>query len=237
MTVVARRRRLGGVPLIVVALFIVDGLVVLAHAINFTLIAAVDRPRRMFDLANEANLPAWYSSMQLALLGLLAVLLAYARRRPRVVGWWSMLGICVLPFYLSVDEFVQLHELIGRALPSDVFTVTGLWMFIAVPALVVTLVLLYVPSTRFWSGPPKARTRVVLGLAIYLASAAGLEVASNFVTAGGIASHVQLIAEEGGELVGATVMVWGIVDLLAASNVRLTVSAPERSGGRRFDTR
>lgn len=226
----AGSRRSGGIPRLVIGLFLADALVVLAHVVNFTLIAAVDRPRSMLDLAYEANLPTWYSSMQLALLGSLVALLAYARGRPHAAGSWTMLGIAGMPFYLSVDEFVQLHERLGRLIPSDVLTVTGLWMVIAVPAFVATLVLLYVPSARFWSGPRDARTRVVLGVVIYLAAAAGIEVARNFVATDGLVGRAQLIVEEGGELVGVTVMIWGIIGLLKASNVRLVVPNRRRDG-------
>lgn len=225
----AARASLRGIPLLVVGLFAADALLVLAHAINSTLIAAVDRPRSMFDLDDEANLPTWYSSMQMALLGALLVVLAYARRRPRQVGWWAMLGVAALPLYLSIDEFVQLHERLGRLVPSDVLPATGLWMAIAVPALIAALVLLYIPSAPFWSGPRAARVRVVLGVVVYLASAAGVEVAINFAATDGVAGGALVIAEEGGELVGVTLMIWGVVELLSASRVRLIVPDPRRS--------
>ena len=48
---------------------------------------------------------------------------------------------------------------------------------------------------------------------VYL-SATGLEMLSNFAT--GMANVVQVTAEEGGEMIGVSLILWSLLDLLAA---------------------
>jgi hypothetical protein len=207
---------------------VLDLTIIALHVANFTLLAWIDQPRRMLDMNEETNLPTWYAGTKLAFLGSLLALLAYARRRPADVRWWAMLGIASLPFYLSFDEFSQLHERLGHMFPSDVMNRTGLWMVIAVPTVVIAVSGLAVASAPYWAASRQAVARLALGVAVYVISAGLLEVLTNFAVPGSVGEHLQVLAEEGGELIAITLMVSGALSLLRASAVSLRVPEPGR---------
>ncbi len=69
-----------------------------------------------FNLNRESSVPTWFSTLQLAAIGTLALShllleLRAAQARPRRWIW----GVVACGFlFLSFDEFLQIHELIGN---------------------------------------------------------------------------------------------------------------------------
>ena len=68
---------------------------------------------KLFDLDREFTIPAWFSSLQLAMVGLSAFVAFEAERaegrlRPPLCWLWVPLGVGFL--YLSADEVLALHE-------------------------------------------------------------------------------------------------------------------------------
>lgn len=78
----------------------------------------IEETRTMFDLDQEGNLAAWFSSMQFFLLGLTSVLIYLLEKlinpaRKRILIWF----LCALgAVYLSADEAARIHEWAGTAL-------------------------------------------------------------------------------------------------------------------------
>lgn len=221
-------------PLAIRALVAFDAILGVAHVANFTGWAGLDRPRRMFDMHLEANLPAWFAAVQLAFLGMLLILLAYSRASRTDWSTWPLIPFAAIPFYLSLDEVVQLHERLIPLLRTDVLPRTGAWMLVAVPIFVVTVAVLAGVSARHWAGPRQSRLVLLGGLAVYVASAGGVEIASNAFEPYTLAGRLQVLAEEMGELLGVTLMAWGVLGLLTGSGVRLIVPG---SDGPRLDHR
>lgn len=77
--------------------------------------------RPWFDLDGEANIPSWFSSMQLLAVGLLAAYCAWRESTPHGArwrnGWWLIMAIFL---YLSIDEAAKLHETVGHLVSQRV---------------------------------------------------------------------------------------------------------------------
>lgn len=120
-----------------------------------------------FSLGAENNLPTWYASSLLLCCGL--ALGAMARRAAsHRAHWW---GLAVVFFYISLDEAVELHELLG----GWIGTGGVLYFDWVIPAAAVVLLIgiLYLPFLRALD--PALRRRFVIAGAIYVGGALGME--------------------------------------------------------------
>jgi hypothetical protein len=178
----------------------------------------------LVDLDAEGTLAAWYTSAQLLLAGMLFFLLggASAGRPPggaeAGVGSASFLrlvGAALL--LLSLDETAGLHELISvslrrfEALPR--FTGDhGLW----VPFLLIGVAGFLVATRRswllLWRNARAGTLLLAAGLGVGLLGAVGLEIVSyELIRPAGArrAYLVEVAAEEGLEMLGATLLLIG----------------------------
>ncbi|MEA2736498.1 MAG: hypothetical protein QOE14_2949 [Humisphaera sp.] len=183
-----------------------------------------------FDLNGETNLPSWYSAAQLALIG--ALLMAFATselRRGARAAWAMMLGGAAFLF-LSLDETTSLHERFGYWLDTvrnrrhTIFHETGFWMLICAPLFIAAIALLAVGARRYLRGRPGIALKLAAGVALFIAAAAGVEALSNFAEAHGTAARALVLLEEVGEMLGATIILWGVCDLIRAHGVRMFIA-------------
>jgi hypothetical protein len=61
----------------------------------------------------------------------------------------------------------------------------------------------------------------IVGFVVYAGSALGIEILANVVSPGGLASVVQVVCEEMGEMLGVTLLVWATLELLASYDIRV----------------
>lgn len=196
----------------VVAFFVADAAVIGAYLVS----AATPPIEPELDLNREGNLPTYFAAAQLTVVGALMAVVAAARFSPRWVRSWLLLGMPVLFVVLAADEVLRLHEDVGlmlddlpgadrRELP---FNRTGIWMF---------AVGLPFTATLFWYGHlvrgffPFAPTMLAAaGFGIFMGGAIGIEIFANFVEPGTDAETIQVVGEEGFELIGVTVILWAV---------------------------
>lgn len=214
-----------GMPADIAIIFAVDFFLVAIYlgdaALGDTLGTAF---KSLFDLDREKNLPAWYSSVKLFLIGYL--LLQHAKliiREKRTGGFAVILLGCALIF-MSFDEAVGIHERIGLAsdilLPggdriNSIVPVTGIWMLVMlIPAFLIMFYLLF--TLRKQTIRADTFRLFVVGLAIFVVSAGGIELLANYSGEGTI-SIIQIAAEELGEMIGATIMLWAAYKLFRGS--------------------
>ena len=118
---------------------------------------------RLLSLSYEGNLPSWYASaLPLLCAALLAVIAAGA---PTDRGHWRMLALGFV--YISIDEAVGLHELLG-----ELFDTTGLLHFgwvMPAAAIVLTVGLAFFGFLRRLDRP--TARRFVLAGALYVTGA------------------------------------------------------------------
>ena len=182
------------------------------------------------DLDDERSVASWFSSMQFLIPALLltpVLLDAFRRREPYR---WALLALALLFVVLSADEAIEFHEWVGYEsdilLPHDdrnltVFHTTGVWMFVVgIPFLVVAGVLLRQAHAAF-RRVPGVMTRLVVGGAIWLSGALGLESLSNFIGPDDVWLNItEVFFEETLEMFGVTVMVWSMYQLLVGLGFR-----------------
>jgi hypothetical protein len=222
------------VPLLVRCLLVIDLLMGVLYVVSRRLRNEIGKPLlHFFDLNGETNLPSWYSAAQLALIGGMLVAFATAQLRRGVRAAWALMLGGVAFLFLSLDETTSLHENFGywldrlRHRRGSVFGETGFWMLICAPAFLVAVALLGFGARRYLRGRTSVVVKFAVGVAIYIAAAAGVEALSNFVTPQGTGSRVLVLLEETGEMLGATTMLWAVYELMRSHGTRLLVTDDE----------
>ncbi len=173
---------------------------------------------RMFDLAAEANLPSFFSALQIVACAALAAAIGMARHaaKDRFARHWLLLA--VLLFALAADESAEIHELTIRPM-RELFpsTSTGLlfWGWV-VPALVL-VALVGISYLRFVFAylPPPTRNACVLGAVLFVGGAVGVEMpeARHFQAHGdrNMTYAMFALAEEVLEMLGMLVLLRGLM--------------------------
>ncbi len=191
----------------------------------------------LLNLSYETNIPTWYSS---ALLLACAVLLALITRLASDSGapyrrHWAVMAAIFL--YLSIDEAVQIHEMINPAL-TDTYHLGGVLTFswvIPFAILVALFVLAYIGFLRHLSR--RFRVMFVVAGALYVGGALGTElpISSWYDRHGGdnLIYGLANLAQESLEILGATVFLSVLLAYIAATfgELRigfLDVPAPDR---------
>lgn len=168
------------------------------------------------DLNREGNLPTYFAASQLAVVGVLTAVATAARFVPRHARTWLLWVLPVLFLTLATDEVLRLHEDIGlmlddlpgadrRDLPFDR---TGIWMFaLGLPFSAALIWYGYLIRDLF---PADSMLLAGIGFAIFMGGAIGIETLANFVDPGSRAETLQVLGEEGLELVGVTIILWAV---------------------------
>lgn len=214
-------RTFGGTPTLVGLFFVADILLIVLHVVD----AAASQPLgNLVDLGKERNLPTAFASLQLLVIG--GFLASFAREQLAQVrpGSWMLWLLPLLFFLLATDEVIGIHEktglLIDELVPAVerdhlIFSDTGIWMFaIGGPFILITTSFIYLMRSYFTA--PGVLSKAALGFGVFMGGAIGIETLSNFVESGSTAHTIQVVVEEGAELVGATVIMWAAHDLLSS---------------------
>lgn len=222
-------RRIKSTSALIIPFFAIDIALALAFVISMNW--RIGPLHHFFDLNREGNLPTWYSSIKLSLVGFCFLILAkIVVGKDRRAEW--MLFIMALSFFaLSLDEVAQIHEHLGDAsdalLPGGtreqtIFSETGIWMFLlGIPFL--AFMLFAAMTLRHYLGYPQTIRKFVIGLVVFTGSAVG-DVLSNF-TYGGL-GFFQVLTEELGEMLGVSIILWASLDLLYHNLDRLWPRKP-----------
>lgn len=180
-----------------------------------------EQPHSLIDLDAEGNLPAWFSSFQLALIAIGLWTLA-ARFRATVRPSRSFLRACSGFFLLlSIDESALLHERITESLGKRyVDWVPGYLAKHPGKAIVCTLVLVaclaaaYPHVIGLWRLSTRASLFAAAGCAIYLTGAAGLESIGYRMLSSGATPQlyrVEVALEEFFEMAGGSLILYGVL--------------------------
>jgi hypothetical protein len=76
----------------------------------------IGHPTKFFDLDGEANLPAWFSSMQFLLIGQVFYLKSLQPNPKNLPSYFFLILISAGFIFLSVDEAAQVHETLSGIL-------------------------------------------------------------------------------------------------------------------------
>jgi hypothetical protein len=211
------------IPPFVVILFMFDLALGVAYLGNYLAGKPFAGLNQLLDLNREANLPSWYSSIQWFCVAILLGLFAQANFSVTQRKSWLLAVLPLLFLALSVDEIAQIHEKLGRksdlllsggSRQNTLFYRTGIWMFVVgVPFLIFFVALIFSIRTYF-RRTPAVLAKIVLGMAVMLTGATGIEILYNFVPPNSAYTVLEVFAEELCEMLGATIVLWGSYELL-----------------------
>lgn len=182
--------------------------------------------QRLVNIDGENSIAAWFSSMQLFLIGVLLFLWGWRHRPgPGPNRWFIMLGAGGF-FFLSADEALFIHESITEALLKYEWLFRfegghGIWIPIYLSILVVLIALSWRQFWRFWNHHRRTFLLMAAGAGTFLFGAVGLEVASyEFIPDDSALYLVEVAAEEFLEMLGANIILYASMEV---------VTEPERS--------
>lgn len=208
------------------ALFLVVSMLVLLSFVN-TLVGLFLGPVvRLFAVAYDVSLPAWYSSLALLLASVLLTIIALVRKSRgnlRYVRRWALLA--AIFFFLSCDEMLGLHESMAIALLQPAlaslfgYEPTGIlyysWVIVYVP-LVLIFALMYL---RFWVDlPSRVRTLFLASGTLFIAGSVGVEMFNSWYESTIGASTVIIMmthVEELLEMLGVVVFIYALMSYLS----------------------
>jgi hypothetical protein len=236
-------------PRLVVTLFAIDLLIALAFVANLvveTSNTALARHvggglfhsglARHLHPGVEANLPTWYSSIQWALAGVVFAVYA-AVPAPDLKRGIRLCLPAVGAMLLSLDEAAGIHEWFGQrtdALLPDgtregtLLSVSGIWMLILIPLAVVAAIWVARLLGDHLRAAPSAASLLAVGAILFVLGAGVLEVLTNFADDQPARFGVQIL-EEFAEMLAATTVVWGGLEMLRLSGVRISRESVRRT--------
>ena len=190
---------------------------------------------RLFDLDRELNLPTWYSSVALLLCAVLLAVVASTERsrHGRHARHWAALSCIFL--LLSIDEGASLHEGLGHALLGFIGPVSDyLKWFGVVPLLALAVAVAVAFARVLLELPLRERTLLLVSGTLYVGGAAGVEMLSAKQAAlygtRNPAYWSYILVEETLEMVGISLFLFTLVQLLESRGVDMTLQLGEPGG-------
>lgn len=175
----------------------------------------------LLNLDGEGTVAVWYTSAKLLLAGVL-FLGAATWATPRFAGRRFLAAVGIALLVLSLDETVGVHELLTvelrrfESLPRFEGQ-HGLWIPFALVAVVAFLAATARSWSALWSRARPGTLLMGLGLALGLVGAVGLEIIGYEIvrpSGSSVLYVIEVAAEEGLELLGASMLLLGSVRLL-----------------------
>ena len=131
---------------------------------------------KLTNVDGENSLPSWYSAVLLTLCSasLYSIYRLEHRARRRYAGSW--LGLALVFLALSIDETVQLHELVGDII-QEKFSLSGFFYFAwVIPGTLFVLAFIAIYLRFFLNLPAKTRYLALGAGVLYLGGALGVEI-------------------------------------------------------------
>lgn len=176
-----------------------------------------------FNLNEEGTIPAWFSSLQLAIIGLIPILSIKQLSKPFILPPFLLIGFGVLFLFLSVDEFAAIHESITHyAVHKDVKILRamsfkndhGSWIFVYIVIGLLLSAISFPFLKKIWTYFRKEASIILLGMAILVFGAVGVEVIGYQTTPTGFFLVIEIITEEFLEMSGASIIMYGLLLLV-----------------------
>jgi hypothetical protein len=179
-------------------------------------------PLDVLDLKREANVAVWYSSLQLVAASALAFIAGLRSARHWTLHFWAWIVVAAAFLSLSIDETAQIHERIGARFTTSVGAVPNVSaapstrVFGWVPALALPIAGFLAAvqfAVRRWRAPEllPARRLTMWGVICFVGVIAA-EIVEAYQRHNGMDRGLQGVAEEGLEIIGATLFVIGLTE-------------------------
>lgn len=184
----------------------------------------------IFDVGEETSVPTWFSSANIALSAILALLIGIRDKTTnKTLGlYWIALAVILLG--MSVDEVAAIHErannlprVFGFAAPLD----EGHQWLVYGTIITIVVALVFIPFVRKIS--KDTALLLVLAAAVFVSGALGLEFAGSVMIATGMAERgdfiydLRRLLEEGAEMYGIAILNYCLLREHAPGRVALAV--------------
>jgi hypothetical protein len=213
---------LNQLPKFILLFLLVDIALFLLHFASYLLTVPGSDWCSFMNLNSEFSLASWFASVQHFFVFILSGIFVYHAIKKRQASM-LLIGLPLMFLFFSIDETVQLHELIGGALSNHflpnitgdgaLLPKTGAWFLIlGIPFMICFAIYAYIIKKEFLYNRGSF-LKLVLGLAVMMTGAIGLEGLSNFVS-----WKIWLLVmptEELFEMIGSTIMLWSMYELSA----------------------
>jgi hypothetical protein len=201
------------------------GISVVSYAMHLVTMAADTESIATLDVGDEVSIGTWFGSL-LFLLAAAALFLA-GRQEPQPSRWLGWKSLAVVMVALSIDEAVSLHERFGNVLEEVVGSGGYLHYVWVVPGMIFTVGVLVGHLGWLRSVRPATRFGMVVGGALFVLGAVGLEIAAGPLAEAqkdGTLALVTLIAiEELLEMAGLTVFTVAVLRHLRGAHDGLLI--------------
>lgn len=186
----------------------------------------------LFHLGHERNLPTFYSSAALAFCALISALIGSSRRatgKPDVNYWWG-LALCFL--FISLDEFVGIHERLIKPIRSALDTSGPLFYAWVIPYSIIALMFGLVYVRFLLRLPRKTATLFTIAGGLFVLGAVGFEMLSGWTLDafhGGVYANrgplyiILQTIEETLELTGVVLFLHSALDFAAREGLSVAV--------------
>lgn len=203
-------------------LLIVEIFFVAAYVLNLFFKNPSIMLQALFDLDKEGSLPAWFSSIQLFLIGLVLLI------KSRIVDGnhsptpYFFVIVSLGFIFLSADEAAAIHEKITELL-KHIDAIPrfdnnhGIWIFVYLAATLILLLSHVKYCIGMWNYYRKETIIFATGMTVLICGGVVLEIVSyQFLRTGltPISYSIEVIAEEFFEMFGATIVLYGAVLIL-----------------------
>lgn len=170
---------------------------------------------RFIHLGVDNNVPAWYSSLLLAVAALVSLECYREASTRNLSGYWTFLVISGLLLFMSCDEIARFHEILGGQIAKH-YGVAGKhasWVWLGGP-IIITLFLCFflilkkplslVPGTTFYLG---------LGFALIVLGGVVLESTINWLNHDDLqwVWDVEIVVEESLEMMGTISIIFSFL--------------------------
>jgi hypothetical protein len=191
-----------------------------------------------FDLDAEVSIPAWFSTVQLALVAAVLFLAAANNRQAGRLPSSHLIVAGAGFLFLSADEGAAIHERItgaAKALGFDWLLfegVHGAWITVYAVVALALFALVARPLLRAARRYPRESRVAAAGAGLFAGGAVGLEILSYKLLRDdtqSVAYKIEVAAEETLEMVGASVMLYAALLLARKVSSSAAIVTP-RSG-------
>jgi len=201
-----------------IRLLFVEIILVMIYFTDFVCSSPNPRIHELFNLDKEANIPTWFSLIQLFLIGLIALMTAFNKKysAPPSRRGLKLFGLGFI--YLSLDEGAVLHEKMTYEFHNHPLVpyfdgVHGIWITVYMGVALLVLSLIYRDLWAIFNTYRREAVIFIFGLLVYLAGAGGAETITYFYIdkSNPLIYAYEVCLEEFLEMAGASILFYSVL--------------------------